>query len=572
MLAHRLSIACILLTTAATSLRAQQPGEPAPGLILTGAKVFTADSAQPWAEALAVRDDRILTVGTNAEIAKLAGPATQRLDVGGRVIVPGFNDSHAHLGCGNSFVVPLLRSEELMSDPPFSLLADSLRTAVARVPEGTWLWAQVGSTVIEDSTVRRAALDRIAPQHPVALTLFGGHGLILNSAALHALEISDTARDPVGGRYEREPGSTRVSGSLHEYAIFAAARRLCSLEPESTLVRGLQSQSRGMLRRGITSFQTFNNSLEPALLMRIFKAAELPQRVRIIPMPMTTPTGRAVEEWEQALASGAVPPNAAGGTITISGVKWILDGSPIERGSAHRAAYRDRPGHFGALNLPPDTVHAILLEARAARQQPLLHAVGDSTVAVILDMMERTGGAAVWRPVRVRIEHGDGLLPDLHERARKLGVIVVQNPTHFGLSALLHARYDSTTAAGLQPMRSLLSAGIPVAIGADASGEAMSPFLNIMLATTHPNNPAEALTREQAVTAYTRGSAYAAMAEEQKGTLAPGMLADLAVLSQDIFTVPAPQLPATTSILTIIGGRIVHDELTDAAARGAQEH
>lgn len=559
------------LTIAPEALNAQRPESAPPTLILTGGKVFTADSTRAWAEALALRAERIIAVGTNREIAKLAGPTTQRVDVGGRVIVPGFNDAHAHIGCWNSSIVPLISSNEPLPDPPFAVLADSLRAAVPRTPEGTWLAAFVGRTVIEDSTARRTTLDQLAPRHPVALALVGGHGVVLNSAALRVLGIRDTARDPVGGSYDREPGSARLTGPLHEYAIFSATRAFCSLEADSTLVRALKSQGRDWLRLGITSIQSFNHTLEPARLMRTVQAAELPQRVRIIPMPSTSSTGRNLDEWKTALALPAVARNAAGGSITVSGVKWILDGTPIERGAAHRTAYRGRPGYFGRLNFPPDTIRAILREARAARQQALLHAGGDSTLAVILDVMEKTGGAPVWRSERVRIEHGDALLPDLQRRARDLGVIVVQNPLHFALPGLLSVTYDSATTAAFQPLRTLASAGIPIAFGADAMGAAMSPFLNIMVATTHPNNPGEALTREQAVTAYTRGSAYAETAEAEKGTLAPGMLADVAVLSQDIFTVPAHQLPATTSVLTVIGGRIVHDELTTAGAANKRQ-
>jgi predicted amidohydrolase YtcJ len=566
MFTHRMFTSCVALTITAAALNAQQREPSPPTLILVGGKVFTADSTRPWAEAVALRDERIVAVGANRDIVKLAGPATQRVDVGGRVIVPGFNDAHAHVGCWNSSVVPLLSSNDPMPDPPFAVLADSLRAVVPRTPEGTWLAAIVGRTAFEDHTARRVTLDQIAPRHPVALVLVGGHEGLLNSAALRVLGVRDTARDPVGGSYEREPGSARLNGLLHEYAIFSATRRFCSLEADSTLVRALHSQGRDWLRLGITSIQSFNHLLDPARLMRTVQAAELPQRVRIIPMPSTSATGRNLDEWKTALALPRVARNAAGGSITVSGVKWILDGTPIERGAAHRTVYRDRPGHFGKLNFPPDTIRAILLEARAARQQALLHAGGDSTLAVILDVMEKTGGAPVWRAERVRIEHGDALLPDLQGRARDLAMVVVQNPTHFALPGLLSVTYDSATTAAFQPLRTLVSAGIPVALGADAMGAAMSPFLNIMFATTHPNNPGEALTREQAVTAYTRGSAYAEMAEAEKGTLAPGMLADLAVLSQDIFTVPAPQLAATTSVLTVIGGRIVHDELTTTGA------
>lgn len=561
------AIFVLLLASATTALGAQQATAAPPTLILTGAKVFTADSARPWAEAVAIRGERIIAVGSSNEIGRLAVPTTRRLDLAGRVVVPGFNDAHTHLGCWNSRARWVPTPGEVMPDPTFASLGDSLRALATREPAGTWLAAQIGPTVMDDSGARRAALDRIAPRHAVMLFLFGGHGAILNSAAMRVMGIDETTSDRVGGYYEREPGSRRLNGAAREYAVLPIRRRFCSAEPESALVRALQANGRWLLARGVTSFQNFNNELDPALGMRVFRAARLPQRVRIVPMPFTSPSGRALSEWKQVLASGPSGPNAGGGTLTVSGVKWLLDGTPIERGAAHRSAYRDRPSHFGALDFPPDTIGAFLLEARDARQQPLLHAGGDSAIAVLLDRLEHTGGAPVWRPLRVRIEHGDALLPDLLERARRLGIIVVQNPTHFGLPELMHARYDSTTAAGFQPMRSLVTAGIPLAIGADAggSGDALSPFVNIMLATVHPTNPNEALTREQAVTAYTRGSAYAEMAEREKGTLAAGMLADLAVLSQDIFVVPTPQLPATTSVLTLIGGRIVHDELTGAS-------
>jgi predicted amidohydrolase YtcJ len=152
----------------------------------------------------------------------------------------------------------------------------------------------------------------------------------------------------------------------------------------------------------------------------------------------------------------------------------------------------------------------------------------------------------------VRFEHGDGILPNLIPRVKALGVIVVQNPSHLDLSELrAHTQLDSS-----QPLRSLLAAGIPVALGSDGP---MNPYLNIALACEHPDRPSEALTREQAVVAYTLTSAYAEFAESDKGTLVSGKLADLAVLSQDIFTVPHQQLRQTVSILTMVGGAIVYD-------------
>ena len=168
--------------------------------------------------------------------------------------------------------------------------------------------------------------------------------------------------------------------------------------------------------------------------------------------------------------------------------------------------------------------------------------------------MEAEIAGVDWKPRRVRIEHGDGLLPDLIPRARDLGVVVVQNPSHFSFRDVFVERFEEPIE--YQPVRSLLEAGIPFALGSDGP---LNPFLNVMFAVTHPARPEEAITREQAVEAYTRGSAYAEFQESEKGTIAPGKLADVAVLSQDIFTAPIGDLPRTQSVMTLVGGKIAFD-------------
>jgi predicted amidohydrolase YtcJ len=554
----------LALAAAAASLLGSVPvTAQTPDLVLTGGKVFTADSARPWAQAIAISGERIIAVGSDADVTKLAAGATRRIELGGRVVVPGFNDAHAHLGCHavsspNPAAVALATiSDDPFADPPFATAADSLRALAARLPTGHWIGANIGPTVLEDSGARRVALDVVAAEHPVWLGAWTGHGVVLNSRALRTLGIDDAAADPPGGRYEREPGSRRVTGLLEEYAGLEAKRRLCSMQPESVLVASLREEGQQFPRFGITSVQNMANELEPALFMRVITAAELPVRLRMISFPMPSAAGDPAADWRAERLPGAPARNPAGGTVAASGVKWILDGTPIERLAAHRRPYRDRPGYFGRLNFPPDTIRALLLDARARREQPLLHAGGDSTLAVVLDLLERSGGSG-WAPMRVRLEHGDGLAPDLLARARLLGVVLVQNPSHLA-TPVFSERFDADVLAGFLPLRSALAAGVPLAFGSDGP---VNPFLNILFATTHPARPEEALTREQAVMAYTRGSAYAEFAEGEKGTLAPGMLADLAVLSQDIFLVPPSALPATTSVLTVIGGRIVFDALT----------
>ena len=173
-----------------------------------------------------------------------------------------------------------------------------------------------------------------------------------------------------------------------------------------------------------------------------------------------------------------------------------------------------------------------------------------------MDEMQSAAGTQVWAKQRVRFEHGDGLTPDLIPRVKELGIVVVQNPSHLTVENLNPDLRDIFESLKVQPLRSLLAARIPVALGSDGP---VNPYLNIMFASLDPNRPSEAISREQAVIAYTLTSAYAEFAEKDKGSLEPGKLADLAVLSQDIFTVEASDLPKTESLLTIVGGKIVFD-------------
>jgi hypothetical protein len=283
---------------------------------------------------------------------------------------------------------------------------------------------------------------------------------------------------------------------------------------------------------------------------KLLVRADLPIRVRAIAFSPTTPSGRDLSEIRE-LGRLQFP----GSKVTISGIKWIVDGTPIERGAALRDDYADRPGWRGRLNFPASDIAAMLDESLEFNQQLLLHCVGDKTADVIFSAMEAADGGKVdWKSKRPRIEHGEGVVDDLMSRARALGVIVVQNPSHFAFAELFRQRWRSP----MGPLRSLLEAGIPLALGSDGP---MNPFLNIMFATTDPSNPAEAITREQAVRAYTAGSAFAEFAETQKGAISEGQLADIAVLSQDVFTVPVPELPKTQSVLTLVGGKVVYDAL-----------
>jgi predicted amidohydrolase YtcJ len=512
----------------------------APDLLLLGGKVFTAEETRPWAEAVAIRGERILAVGTSEEIDSLGGPDTRRIHLGGRTVIPGINDAHRHFQ-------PKPPPEQMLAlsglEPSWDVTRAAIEKKATEAPEGAPIYGIVGVTVTTDPGIDRARLDEVAPRHPVMLSAFYGHGLIVNSPGLAALAIDEEEADPVGGFFERQPGSRRVNGRIFEYAQWSLMRRASGSIPDGEILEQLRAESAEMLRLGIASIQDMPMIPLGRYLDSVAKA-QLPLRVRAIRFPMTGVEGRNLSEDIDVSSRGSV---------TVAGVKWILEGTPLERGVLLEAPYADRPDWSGRLNFEVEEVAAMLRESVARDEPLLLHAVGDRTLALLFDAMENMKDVD-WPARRLRIEHGDGLVGGLVERARILGVIVVQNPTHFALAEFMHPRLGPQRR--FFPMKSLLAAGIPVAIGSDGSP---NPWLDVMLAVVHPTRPEEALSVEQAVTAYTRGSAYAEFREGDKGTLAAGKLADLAVLSQDVFTVPADAIVATESVLTMIGGRIVHD-------------
>lgn len=272
------------------------------------------------------------------------------------------------------------------------------------------------------------------------------------------------------------------------------------------------------------------------------------------------PRSQMADAWAMFQPGLRPPPG-----VRIAGLKWVLDATPIERDAHLAAPYADRPDWRGRANYTPEQRQALLRTALGRPEQLAFHVAGDAALAELLADMEAAASAQVWATKRVRIEHADGLRPDLVPQALRLGVVIVANPLHLepmpeaSGAPMMQARLGAR-AATFQPMRRVVDAGAPLALGSDAGGPAANPWLNMMLAVRNPTNPAENLTVDQALTAYTYGGAYAEGLEAEKGRIAVGLAADLAVLSQDILTAPPEALPATRSLLTLVDGRPVHAE------------
>jgi predicted amidohydrolase YtcJ len=522
-------------------------GQVRPDLIVVNGKIFTSDAANPYVQALAIRAERIIAIGDSNKIAALAGPKTKRIDLGGRTVIPGINDAHKHL-----FIAPRNRVEvDFKSfDPSWADAKRLLVAALANAPKGSFIYADIGPTIFHDVTVDRVALDELSRDHPIILTTFTGHAGIVNSAALAAASDSEKEPDPLGGHFERSADG-KLTGILREYAKFDFDRRLADRVPDDQAISELRDTLDTAAKFGITSLQDMSNIMSPGRCVALLEKIPVTIRVRVMRMPTTTPSGRDTHEgWRTPVPTSPL--------IRVSGTKWMLDGVPVE--GTFRP--RDQFSPIGELTMhlpltfPKAEMTSMLQESLRNQDQLLVHVSGRPAAEAMLDAMQRAGGKSVWSKRRVRFEHGDGLTPDLFPAVKEMGVIVVQNPSHLNAKNMVPGLGAGFTTVKAQPLKSLLDAGIPLAIGSDGP---TNPYLNIMFASLHPDSPREAITREQAVIAYTLTSAYAEFSEKEKGSLKPGKLADLAVLSQDIFTVSVSDLPKTTSLLTLVGGKVVYD-------------
>lgn len=516
-----LTLVSALLSSAA-ALASRVPG---PDLILHGGRIYTGDAKQPWVEALAVRGDRLSAVGSSATILSSATPRTRIINLGGRMAMPGINDAHDHPG-NVPFGITAETGASPMSDPPLSAVVRAVETAARAAPPGGWVHAVVGPAAMSDAAAARAAVDAVAGGRPVVLSAWWGHGVILNARGLELMDISSRTPDPPGGRLERDAGG-QITGKLEEYAGWHVLQRLHSTASDKAQTAHWRAYANRRLREGVTSVQAMAGDQTPGALVRGVRRAALPIRLRLIRFPMKDAEAVGADPWAKLRSD--LPP-----LTRVSGVKWVLDGTPIERLAYQSKPYRDQPGWRGRPNFTPEHLRAQLARALAGGEQLHIHAVGDAMAIVVLNEMERMAPPERWQKARVRLEHANGIVGPQLERAKRLGIVLAQpRPT--------------------APIRQWLRAGIPVAYGSDMG---FPPF--VMLAAMTADKKPSAITREEAIAVLTHWPAYAEGAEAEKGKLVPGMLADIAVLSQDVTTAPEAALPATKSLLTIIGGRVAY--------------
>ncbi|WP_210522034.1 amidohydrolase [Hymenobacter terricola] len=531
----RMACRFMFFLAAATLLRASGFAQSA-DIIFTNGKIFTADEKQLYVQALAIRGNTILATGTNAAIEKLVSARTRKIDLKGKTVVPGFNDQHDHAAFEFS-AAPLTFDRVASSAEGLTKAAvlDSIARLLIRAKPGQWIEGKVGTTVFFDRSMRKS-LDSIAFNNPVLLQVAWGHGIVTNQKGLTAAGLNDAAKDPVGGWYERD-SENKISGVQQNAQVpFWIAVNVAN---PKLIIRHMEKFGQKQLRGGITSTLFMGGGFTHALATSTLQNASIPQRLRFVAWPRSTPEGQQVSEWPVAASHPTT-------TSTISGIKYCIDGTPLEGNSLRSKPYHHRGNGNGRLNYSVDNMRQMMQEALTTKRQLLMHITADSSFGIVLNLIQQSGTAAQWRPLRVRIEHNDVGNPTKAQRniLSQYGILMMHTPKF----------------ATYSPVRSLMNDGILLGISPDGT---TNPFLDIMMITSQQFNPSENITREQAVIAYTKTNAYAEFKEKEKGMLVKGMLADLAVLSQDMFTIPIQRLPATTSMLTMIDGKIVYQQVPE---------
>jgi predicted amidohydrolase YtcJ len=562
--ARRLSIliGSSLLFASAMSARAEAAGYP--DLLLINGNVYTVNEHQPRAEAVAIKAGRILFVGANSETQGLRGPETRILDLHGQTVLPGLTDSHCHIfGIGAREMTLNLEGTNSSAD----FLAKVKARATAQ-PGGSWVqgrgWIETFWTPAKFPT--RQELDRSAPENPVFLTRADGHAAVVNSAALKQAGITKTTPDPFGGKILKDKETGEPTGMLLDNAQDLVEKKVpppTANERLEYLLRGVERET----RLGWCEIQNAGSQWNDAEMIR--KACDGGQ-IKIRIYNACYGPGAAAQEL---LRHGAIL-NGCDHHFTERTIKVVFDGALGSRGAALLAPYSDAPDTSGYLTEKEAELKPMLEQALRAGLQVETHAIGDRTNRIILNLYEEAfkNVPAEQRKVREprwRVEHAQILDAADLPRFAKLGVIPSMQPSH-AISDLFFApaRLGLERLAGAYAWQSLLESGAIIAAGSDAPVERGEPMIEFYAAVARKSlqgftgegwHPEQVVTRAQALRMLTLWPAFAAFEEHDKGTIEVGKLADFTVLSQDIMTIPEPDIPKTKCAMTIIGGQIVYD-------------
>ncbi len=517
-------------------------------------QIWTGDPSTPWANALVVANERLFAVGERRELGWLRARADKIVDLENHLVLPGFNDAHLHAFEGGKSLLEIdLRTVKSIPD-----LKEHVRDYAARLADGDWItggnWDHQnwGGHPFPD----RRMLDEAAGSRPALLFRVDWHVAVANSAALRAAGIDRNTPDPPGGEIERDSHG-EPTGVLKD----AAAELVLSVVPEPTderLKEILRAALSEAARYGVTSYQDNVTVRQFRVYQELARAQELKVRVNCW-FPLS--------ELEQ-LTELNLERNFGNPWLQIGTVKLFADGS-LGAGTAYFFdAYADRPGYRGLLTMSETDLEKAIGTVHKAGLQAAVHAIGDAANALVLDIFERLGTTPTRRH---RIEHAQTIRDSDLPRFARLGVVASVQPVHAVDDLRWAHRKIGERIRQSYRIASFLRNGVQVAFGTDWPVASLNPMLGLEAATSRQmlnlegtsavngSGGHETISVEQAVRLYTEGSAFAQGREHEKGTLAPGKLADFVVLDRNVFNCEPGELRSAQVLMTVVGGEIVHE-------------
>jgi predicted amidohydrolase YtcJ len=523
-------------------------------MLLTNARVYTLDAGNTTADTVVIRGARIAFTGRRADINAQLGE--EIIDLGGRTVLPGFVDSHAHL-------IGLARgtmSLNLSGSTAAVQVAEKVSETARTRPGGAWItgrgWDQTrwpGGTFPTS-----ALLDTAAPANPVFLTRIDGHAAWVNHAAMQAAGITRDTADPPGGRLLRDASGEPV-GILIDRAQ-DLVERIIPQPGESETDAAVEQAIAACLRVGLVGIHEMGVGLDTLdCYRRLIARGVFPFRNYAAVM------GRSRSAWPAYRERG--PKIDPEGRLTIRAVKFLADGALGSRGAALHAPYADEPENSGLMLMQPDEIEQATREAAAAGFQPCIHAIGDRANTVVLDAYARVLAERPGENLRFRVEHAQILRPEDIPRFRQLNVLPSMQPTHCTSDLPWgEARIGAERLRGAYAWRSLLDSGVIIAGGSDFPVEEPNPLHGIHAAVTRrPRDgsgrqwqPEQRMTRLEAVRAFTTWAAFAAFEEAVAGSIEPGKRADLVVLDADPFTCDEMAIADIGVSMTIVAGEVVY--------------
>ena len=548
----------VLLFPLCFGLAACEPKSPPADLVLRNGRIYTLDDARTWAEALAIDEGRIVFVGPEAGADAFVGLETRFVDLEGRMVLPGFHDSHVHPVSGGVE----LGQCNLNGLPTREALYVAIEECAARTPDEEWL---VGGgwdlPLFPDANPLRTDLDEMSPDQPAFLSSADGHSTWVNSRALDIAGIDSTTPDPPNGRIERDPKTGEPTGTLRESASALVSKHLPPLGPEDYL-EGLKRALRLANGFGITSLieaSARDRYLEAYAALA--RSGELTARVRV---SLTVDHSRDETQVEELLQM-RTRYQAEG--IRADAAKIFADGV-IESGTAALLEpYADLGGR-GELNFPPEVLDRIVARLDREGFQVHVHAIGDRAIRTSLDAFERARAANGPRDSRHHISHIELFHPDDIPRFRSLGVAANFQPlwafADTYITELTEPQLGPDRSRWLYPIKSVKDSGAILAAGSDWSVSSMNPLDAIQVAVTRrdlsaPEGPSwipeERVDLDTILASYTRGGAYLQHQEDLTGSLEVGKRADLIVLEKNLFEVPETEIHRVKVVLTLLEGK-----------------